>query len=133
MIETRVVDASVVVSVLLGSERDSRWARQQLSSCEWVAPQLLPVEVAAALRRLAHAGVVSIDAATRAHSNLTEMPIGYFPYEPFARRVWQMRNNLTSYDAWYVALAEALDAPLLTLDRSLATGSGIRCKVVAPE
>lgn len=55
-----------------------------------------------------------------------------FPFAPFAGRIWALRENLTSYDAWYVALAEALDCPLATLDRKLSRASGPRCDVLAP-
>ena len=55
-----------------------------------------------------------------------------FPFAPFAERVWALRENLTSYDAWYVALAEALDCPLVTLDRKLSRASGPICEIIAP-
>ena len=54
------------------------------------------------------------------------------PFVPFASRVWQLRSNLTVYDAWYVALAEALDWPLITLDRRLSRAVGPRCEVIVP-
>ncbi len=55
-----------------------------------------------------------------------------FPFAPFADRIWALRENLTSYDAWYVALAEALECPLATLDRRLSRAAGLRCEVLAP-
>ena len=55
-----------------------------------------------------------------------------FPFAPFAERVWALRENLTSYDAWYVALAEVLDCPLVTLDRRLSRASGPVCEIIAP-
>jgi predicted nucleic acid-binding protein len=58
--------------------------------------------------------------------------VEYFPYRPFAGRVWQMRENVTAYDAWYVAVAETIEADLATLDAKLATAPGPRCRFVTP-
>ena len=59
-----------------------------------------------------------------------DLPITLHPAEPFLHRMWELRHNVTPYDAWYVALAEALDAPLLTTDARLARSIGIRCEIV---
>ena len=60
------------------------------------------------------------------------LPISLFPFEPFAKRVWTLRNNLSSYDAWYVAIAEALNVPLATLDTKLTNAPGPGCKFISP-
>lgn len=68
-----------------------------------------------------------------AHTDLLALRFDLFPYEPFAPRVWELRDNLTAHDAWYVALAEALSAKLATLDSALCRASGPRCGFLTPE
>lgn len=60
------------------------------------------------------------------------MPWQLYPYEPFGARVWELRHNVTAYDAWYVAVAEMLGAPVATLDRRLIGATGPRCAFVVP-
>jgi predicted nucleic acid-binding protein len=90
------------------------------------------VEVANVLRRSVITGQISADTAALAHSDLLSLSVGLYSYEPFAARVWQLRENVTAYDAWYVALAESLEAPLATLDRKLAQTVGPRCAFTTP-
>ncbi len=71
-------------------------------------------------------------AAARAHEDLLQMRVELYAFEPLARRIWDLRANVGTYDAWYVALAEALDAPLATLDRRLAMAVGPRCSFLLP-
>jgi predicted nucleic acid-binding protein len=92
----------------------------------------MPVEAANILRRAAIRGDTSHDIAALAHVDLLGLTVDLFPYEPFAARVWELRTSVTSYDAWYVALAEALDAPLATLDEKLARAPGPRCNFLLP-
>jgi predicted nucleic acid-binding protein len=92
----------------------------------------MPVEVASILRRAAARGDISADAAALAHADLLALRVDLFPYEPFAPRVWELRDNITAYDAWYVALAEALGAKLATLDGALCRASGPRCGFLTP-
>ena len=61
-----------------------------------------------------------------------QLDIDLFPFEPFADRIWELRHNVTSYDAWYVALAEALKLPLATLDEPLSKSNGVTCKFLTP-
>ncbi len=129
---TVVVDASAVVAALVDSGPDGRWAGKQLIREGLVAPHLMPVEVANILRRAVLAGDLSVDTAALAHEDLVQLRVELFPYEPHARRVWQLRENLTAYDAWYVALAETLAAPLITLDHRLARAHGPRCDFRLP-
>jgi predicted nucleic acid-binding protein len=124
---TLVVDASVVVTALVDSGPDGRWAESILVEDVLVAPHHLPVEVANILRRAALTGVLSADSAALAHDDLLQLRVELFPYEPYADRVWQLRQNLTPYDAWYVALAESLAATLATLDRRMARAQGPLC------
>ena len=70
----------------------------------------MQVEAANILRCVALAGDITQDARLSAHGDLLLLQIELFPYEPFARRVWELRETTTTYDAWYVALAESLDA-----------------------
>jgi predicted nucleic acid-binding protein len=128
---TLVVDASVVVAALVDTDAHGRWAEEVLVSDVLAAPHLLPVETANVLRRAVAAGEVSDDIATLAHGDLVDLRIDLFEYEPFASRVWELRGNLSAYDAWYVAVAEALDAPLATLDGGLVGAPGVRCRFMS--
>ncbi len=127
-----VVDASTAVAGLVDNGPDGRWAEYLLTSHMLAAPHLLPAEVANVVRRAAQAGKISPDAATLAHADLQALRIDLFPYEPFAGRIWELRANVTCYDAWYVALAEYLDCPLATLDGRLARAAGLTCAVQVP-
>ena len=129
---TLVVDASLVTAALIDTGSAGTWAEAVLGRDRLVAPHLMPVEVANILRRAALAGDVSSDAASLAHADLVDLGVELFPYAPFAERVWQLRPNLTAYDAWYVALAEALQIGLATLDVRLARATGPRCQFVVP-
>jgi predicted nucleic acid-binding protein len=129
---TIVVDASVVVAALVDSGPIGGWAEVIVGEAPLAAPQLLPAEVANVLRRSAERGDISEDIAALAHADLLDLSVELFAYEPLAGRVWELHHNLTSYDAWYVALAEALDAPLATLDARLQRSPGVRCTILAP-
>ena len=122
-----VVDASAAVALLVDAGPDGRWAERVLAREQLAAPHHMPVEVANILRRAAARGEISADAAALAHADLVALPVELFPYEPFASRVWELRGNLTAYDAWYVALAEALGAKVATLDGALRRAAGPRC------
>ena len=129
---TLVVDASLVVSALVDGGVTGSWAESLLAGEPLSAPHLMPVEVANILRRAAAAGEISADVAAMAHADLLDLRVELFPYGPFAARVWQLRDNLTSYDAWYVALAEFLGSPVATLDLKLARAPGPRCAFETP-
>jgi predicted nucleic acid-binding protein len=90
----------------------------------------MPAEAANILRRSAAAGAISAQQASLAHADLLDLRVELFPYMPFAGRIWELRENVTCYDAWYVAIAEALNAPLATLDARLANAPGPRCRFV---
>lgn len=129
---TVVVDASAVVAALAGVGADGEWAETELARDDLAAPHLMPAEVANILRRAVLAGRLSADAASLAHGDLLDLPIALFPYEVSAPRVWELRADLSAYDAWYVALAETLDAALVTLDRRLTQAPGPRCPLRTP-
>ena len=129
---TTVVDASVLVAALVDSGREGRWAEATLAEGSLTGPELALAEASNILRRLERAGQISRIEAASAHGDLLRLDLELFPFAPFAERVWALRGNLTSYDAWYVALAEALDCPLVTLDRKLSRASGPTCEVIAP-
>ncbi len=127
-----VVDAAFVVAALIDDGADGTWADQLLAGESLAAPHLMPVEVANILRRAVQRGEVSADVASMAHADLLALPIELFPYGPFASRVWELRDNLTAYDAWYVALAELLEAEMATLDVRLSRAPGLRCPFRTP-
>jgi predicted nucleic acid-binding protein len=89
-------------------------------------------EVSNILRRHELAGLVSGDQAAQAHADLLELAVEQWPYELVAPRVWELRGNLSSYDAGYVALAELTGATLVTLDRRIARAPDLRCAVSSP-
>lgn len=127
-----MVDASLVVAALVDSGPTGGWAVELLRSDILAAPHHMPGEVANVLRRVELAGAVSPDIAAMAHRDLVDLPVDLYPYEPFAGRVWELRGSLTAYDAWYVALAEAIGGPLATLDLRLATAPGPTCRMLTP-
>jgi predicted nucleic acid-binding protein len=75
---------------------------------------------------------ISTPEANAARNDLMQLDISLFPFEPFADRIWELRNNVTSYDAWYVALAESLKLPLATLDERLSRQNGVTCDFLTP-
>jgi predicted nucleic acid-binding protein len=128
-----VVDASVVIELLLNTTAGEAIAERVLDPDEqMMAPHLLDVEVLQVLRRYSRAGEVEPERGLQAVTDLAGLPVARYPHEPFLTRAWVLRNNLTAYDAMYVALAEALGAELLTRDRRLAStqGHGARITLV---
>lgn len=126
------VDASVVVAALTDTGELGGWAEAILRDDQLVSTHLMPVEVTSILRRSALAGDLSQDSAAMAHADLLDLRIALFPYEPFGGRVWELRDNVTAYDAWYVSLAESLGVALATLDVRLSRAAGPRCGFLTP-
>lgn len=125
-----VLDASAVVELLLNTPTGARVAsRIGDPRLSLHAPHLIDLEVAQAMRRYASTGFLETDRAVRALTRLRELDLERWSHEPFLSRIWKLRENLTAYDGAYVALAEALDAPLVTLDRRIAAAPGIRAVV----
>ncbi len=125
-------DASAVVALLLDAGPDGRWVTGALTGADLVAPGLLPFEAANIVRRHELATLISADQAAQAHADLLQLAIEHWPYELLAQRTWQLRGNLTTYDASYVALAELLGITLVTLDRAISRAPGVRCTVATP-
>ena len=128
---TIVIDASACVAALTDDGPAGRWAEDVLSRPPVVAPQLLLVEATDVLRRLVASGRLDDGDASAARHDLMSLPVDLHAFEPLADRVWALRHNVSSYDAWYVALAERLDAPLATLDRRLVGASGALCRFMS--
>lgn len=125
-----VVDASAVLELLLGTESSARAAARLLDPAESLhAPHLLDIEVAQVLRRFVAAGELTATRGREALDDLGAMPITRYPHDILLPRIWELRANLTAYDAAYVALAEALGAPVLTSDTRLARAPGHRARV----
>ena len=120
-----VLDASAVLAWLLGSGPAAPISRRIVNPGESLhAPHLLNVEVLHALRRHALRGELSQTRSDEALEDLLDINVSLYPHAPLVGRIWELRENLTAYDAAYVALAEALDAPLVTTDGRLARASG---------
>jgi len=129
---TVVIDASALVAALVDSGSDGRWATSLIAREGLAAPEMLLAEVCNVLRRLELSGRLSTAEATLAYGDLQRLNLELFPFSPFAQRVWDLRGNVTSYDAWYVALAEALASPLATLDLRLIGSRGTECEFLCP-
>lgn len=127
-----VVDASVLVAALTDTGATGTWAESVLTEGDILTPQLALVESANILRKLERGRQLSPGEATVAHRDLLRLDLLLVPYEPFAQRIWDLRDNLTAYDAWYVAVAEAFDMPLATLDRRLSRAAGPACRFQLP-
>lgn len=127
-----VVDASVLVRALVDAGPDGEWAEGIIASGTAHAPELALVETANILRRLERAREITTAEANAAYEDLLQLRIELFSFEAFAERIWELRHNFTSYDAWYVALAEALRLPLATLDQRLAKTKGATCEFLTP-
>jgi predicted nucleic acid-binding protein len=124
-----VVDTSAVVDALAGRPPDERLLARLGSDGDLHAPHLLDVELLHALRWLVAAGHLSEDRAADARSDFAELTIARYEHGFLADRIWELRHNLTAYDATFVALSEALDVPLVTRDRRLADAQGHRARV----
>lgn len=125
-----VVDASVILESLLRAPGAKQVDVRLFSPGETLhAPHLLDVEVAQVLRRYAAAGDIDADRGAQALADLADWPMRRYPHDLLLPRIWALRENLTAYDAVYVALAELLDAPLLTRDRKIANAPGHSARV----
>ena len=117
-----VVDASAILEVLLGTPDGARVAGRLFTPGETLhAPHLLDLEVAQVLRRYALAGELDSARGLEALDDLADLPLTRYPHDLLLPRIWELRRNLTAYDAAYVALAEALAAPLVTRDAALVS------------
>jgi predicted nucleic acid-binding protein len=125
-----VVDAPAILELLLRTPAAAAVERRLFGRRETLhAPHLLDVEVAHVLRRYAFAGDMSPERGREALDDLENLSLRRYPHGVLLPRMWELRANLTAYDAVYIALAEALDTPLLTRDRGLAGAAGHRARV----
>ncbi len=124
-----VADASVLVVALADDGPDGDQARARLRGERVALPELADLEVASVLRRQLAAGALDARRASLALDDLAALPARRAPHRPLLPRCWELRDNLTIYDAAYVALAEAMRATLLTADRRLARAPGPRCPI----
>ena len=125
-----VVDASAILDYVMRTQAASSIeARLFAHGDSWHAPHLLDAEVVSVLRRHTLAGALSAGRAEIMLGDFAALRIDRHSHEPLLERIWRMRNNLSAYDATYVALAESLDAPLITRDRRLANAEGSRARV----
>jgi predicted nucleic acid-binding protein len=122
----------VVVAALVDSGPHGDWAEAVLAGGLLQAPELVRTEATNIFRRLERAKLITTPEANAAQDDLMQLDIDLFPFEPFAGRIWELRHNVTSYDAWYVAIAEALKLPLATLDEPLSKSNGVTCKFLTP-
>lgn len=120
-----VVDASVAVGALCGDTACIR----ALEDRRLVAPHLIDAEVAHAIRSLAAGGRLNSDDAHSLFRTWSRLAVDRLPMTGLFSRVWDLRHNLTAYDAMYVACAELLDVPLVTADRGMAGAAGVRCRI----
>lgn len=127
-----VLDSSVLVAALLDVGPHGTWAEKVLTRGSLHAPALARAEATNVLRRLERAKLITTPEANGAQDDLMQLNIDLFSFEPFADRIWELRHNVTSYDAWYIALAEALGLPLATLDERLSKSDGVACEFLRP-
>ena len=123
-----IVDASALLPYLADDDDHGRLAREAVGDREISAPALVDLELLWSLRRQVSRGTMSERRAAEAISDLRLLDLERMPHEPLLERVWQLRQNLTPYDAAYVALAERLGQPLLTCDERLVNSSGPNCE-----
>jgi len=132
-VSTRVVcDASALTALLIDGGSDGTWATEAFNGADLAAPSLVDLETANILRRHELAGLISPDQAAQAHADLLDLAIEHWPYELVATRAWELRLNLSIYDASYVALAELLGATLVTLDQRIGRAPGPLCAIATP-
>jgi predicted nucleic acid-binding protein len=128
-----VVDSSVLVAALIDTGPNGVWAEDVLAGGSLHAPELVCAEATNILRRLERAKLITTPEANAAQDDLMQLNIELLSFAPFADRIWELRHNVTSYDAWYVATAEALKLPLATLDEPLCRSNGVECQFLTPD
>jgi predicted nucleic acid-binding protein len=124
-----VVDASVLSVGLADDGRDGDTVRRRLEGEVLAAPEIVDLEVVSVVRKLLTRGELPVRRATLALADLVALPITRAPHRPLLDRCWALRDNLTPYDAAYVALAELLGCPLVTADARLSRAPGLACPV----
>jgi predicted nucleic acid-binding protein len=131
-VPTVVLDSSALAALLVDGGELGEWVAANVAGTVIAGPHLLVFETANVVRRQLLAGAIDHSTASLAHIDLVALPLRLWPYSVLAERVWELRESLSAYDASYVALAELLGGPVVTLDRRLARAHGPRCPVVVP-
>ena len=129
---TLVVDASALVAALAESRPEGRWAESLIATDDLAAPDFVLVEATNSLRQLEVSGELSRSQADASRRDVLRVNLQLFRFAPFADRVWELRHNVASYDATYIALAEWLGCPIVTLDLRLSRASGPTCEILTP-
>lgn len=130
----RVLDASIVTDAMAVGGVVGDRARRLVAQESWLhVPAIAGAEITSALRAMLIRGLLSSGDARAAAFRASRLRSRRYPFEPFLERAWELRDNLTVYDAWYVALAEALAVSLVTSDDRLRRADGPRCPVLSPE
>lgn len=127
-----VVDASILVAALVDNTDHAIWASDIISEGDLHSTSMVSAEVANSLRRMERLNEITELEAQLALIDLPQLGLNLHPFAPYSARIWELRHNLTSYDAWYVALAESLDCPLVTLDLRSSRAGGLLCDVLTP-
>lgn len=128
-----IVDASVLVEAVVRTGPRADWAEAAVTMDGLQAPQGIFAETCNVLARLERAGLLRGAEATEALHDALATRITLCPFDVVASRVWELRHNVTVYDARYVALAEITGEPLATLDRRLAAAPGTACRFLLPD
>jgi predicted nucleic acid-binding protein len=123
-----VADSSAVLDALVARPPNPALV-SRLRDEELHAPHVVDLDVVQVLRRLERAGHLSTDRAEDARHDFADLALVRYPHEPLLERIWELRQNLTSYDAAYIALAEALEVPLVTVDAKLAATPGTTASI----
>ena len=124
-----ILDSSAAVARLIARPVDQALRSRLADNGDFHAPHLIDVEVLNALRRLVNVGELSEERAADARTDFSALTITRYPHQGLADRMWELRHNLTAYDAAFVVLSEMLDAPLITTDRRLAEAPGHHAQV----
>jgi predicted nucleic acid-binding protein len=126
-----IADASVILEVLLNTTTGAEIEKQLFAPEQTIhIPYLTDLEVLQVLRRYSSTKVISDVRAQQAIEDYTDMPLNRYPHSVLLPRIWTLRHNFTAYDAAYIALAEALDSPLMTCDHAFAMLRGHRARVM---
>lgn len=124
-----VVDASVIAPALADDDADGERARSRLQRERLTAPEVLDLEVVSVIRKALLSGALNRRRAGLALADLIDLDLERVSHRRMLARIWELRQNLTPYDAAYVALAETIDATLVTADRRLSLAPGLRCTI----
>jgi predicted nucleic acid-binding protein len=124
-----IVDASVIAPALADDDADGARARSRLQGERLMAPEVLDLEVVSVIRKAFFDGALNRRRAELALADLVDLSLERVSHRPMLARIWELRQNLTPYDAAYVALAETINATLVTADRRLSQAPGSRCTI----